>query len=437
MVNAYSPSPNQAFSRNASRSSHIVVTCLSFFWIAALCLSMTLLLGSCTSSDSANDQGSTEAGSQSSTNPDESSPAADDNHQPTAEELLEQKVQETLRGLSLEQKVAQLFVVRPESITGVDTVIQAGSTTQEALKNYPVGGIVYFADNLTSSDQAKELLSNTARFAKDANGLPIFLCVDEEGGTVTRIGGREGFDVPNPGDMAIVGEEGDPAEAKTIAETIGNYLRDLGFNLDFAPDADVANNPESDTMKRRSFGADPQLVASMVQAQVEGFLDSGILCCAKHFPGIGAAVGDSHDGSISTNATIDEMMQVELVPFKAAIDAGVPMIMVGHLLTPNATDNGLPASLSPDIVTGLLRDKLGFKGIVITDALEMGAIEPSFESSEVGVVALQAGVDMILMPQDFQAAYQGILDALSRGDISEERVDQSLTRILRVKLNMG
>lgn len=357
--------------------------------------------------------------------------------QPAPAPTLDERAAEKTASLTLEQKVAQLFVVTPEAITGVGTATQAGPTTQQALAAYPVGGLVYFQKNLLSADQTREMIANSQAFAQDACGLPLFVGVDEEGGTVSRVGGNPGFAIPNEGNMANVGATGDPAQAKAVAQAIGGYLGDLGFNLDFAPDADICGDPATDVMALRSFGTDPALVASMVSAQVEGFADAGMLCSAKHFPGIGGVMGDSHEGAIASGKTLDQLRNWELVPFKAAIDAGVPMVMVGHLTAPNAFGSDVPASLNPAAVTNLLRGELGFEGLIITDSLSMGAVGDFCTPDQAGVTALEAGADLVLMPEDFAAAYQGVLDAVSAGTLSEERIDQSVARIVKAKLALG
>lgn len=349
------------------------------------------------------------------------------------QEQLEGRVQEKLGQMTLEQKVAQLFVVRPESLTGVGQVVQAGDATKSALEQMPVGGVVYFAANLQDSEQTRAMLQNTQSYAQEVEGLPLFLCVDEEGGTVSRVGGNSGFDIANVGDMRDVGATGDTSNAYNVANHIAGYLTDLGFNVDFAPDADIANT-SSTTMERRSFGSTSDVVAPMVESQVKGFLDGQILCCAKHFPGIGGAEGDSHSSSIYSQKTLDEMSAEELVPFQSAISAGVLFIMVGHLSCPQVTGNDDPASISPTIITGVLREQLGYEGIVITDSMGMGAVTDVVSSDQVAVRAIEAGADMVLMPADLQAAYQGVFDAVNSGEITEDRINESVARILRVKL---
>lgn len=340
--------------------------------------------------------------------------------------------EEAVAGLTLEQKVAQLFVVCPEAVTGVSVQTAAGEATREALERRPVGGLVYFSPNLVDPDQTREMLASTQAFAIGASGLPCLLAVDEEGGTVARVGSNPSFGVERVGDMALVE---DAEHARAAAVTIGNYLADLGFNLDFAPVADIAS-AEGSPLARRSFGGDPEKVASCVSAQVEGYLSTGVLCAAKHFPGIGGAVGDSHDGSISSSARIEEMEAFELVPFEAAVSAGVPLVMVGHLSCPALTGDDAPASLSPVIVGDVLRGRLGFDGVIVTDSLSMGAVTGLVPPAEAGVRALAAGVDLILMPEDFEAAYQGVLEAVASGSLSEKRIDESVLRVARAKLGL-
>lgn len=352
---------------------------------------------------------------------------------PEPSDDLARRVEEALAALTLEERVWQLFVVRPEAVTGVGVQTAAGEATRRALAERPVGGICYFGANLTDTDQTREMLANTQEYAREANGLPIFLCVDEEGGTVSRIAGNPAFGVDDMGDMRDIGATGDTEKAYDAAVYMGNYLTYLGFNVDFAPDADIASNPEG-TMDRRAFGSTADEVAPMVAAQVRGFADAGILCAAKHFPGIGGAKGDSHDQSIYSEKTLDEIRDEELRPFEAAIEEDVPFVMVGHLSMPEVTGDDDPASLSSELVTDLLRDELGYEGVIVTDSMEMGAAISSATDARIAAEALLAGVDVVLMPADLDAAYQGVIDALDAGELTEARLDESLRRILRLKL---
>lgn len=343
-------------------------------------------------------------------------------------------VDERIGAMTLEQKVAQLFIVTPEALVeGVSQVTQAGDMTREGVTAHPVGGIVYFAQNLLDPEQTTTMLANVKQFYADAGNVAPFIAVDEEGGTVVRVADNEAFGAQDVGDASALGSAGDTEAAKRAAEQIADYLMPLGFNLDFAPVADVVDPLRSDTMGLRSFSSDAAVAADMVRAEVEGFRDKKILCCAKHFPGIGAAAGDSHEGAITIEATNEELETVDLVPFRAAIEAGVPMIMVGHVSLPNIVGDSTPAPLSSAVVQGMLRDSLGYTGIIVTDSLSMGAITDYYTPAEAAVAALKAGCDIPLMPERLDEAYQGVLSAVQVGELTEERLDESLTRILTAK----
>ena len=343
-------------------------------------------------------------------------------------------VDERIGAMTLEQKVAQLFIVTPEALVeGVSQVTQAGDMTREGVTAHPVGGIVYFAQNLLDPEQTTTMLANVKQFYAVSGNVAPFVAVDEEGGTVVRVAGNEAFGVQDVGDASALGSAGDTEAAKRAAEQIADYLMPLGFNLDFAPVADVVDPLRSDTMGLRSFSSDAAVAADMVRAEVEGFRDKKMLCCAKHFPGIGAAAGDSHEGAITIEATNEELETVDLVPFRAAIEAGVPMIMVGHVSLPNIVGDSTPAPLSSAVVQGMLRDSLGYTGIIVTDSLSMGAITDYYTPAEAAVAALKAGCDIPLMPERLDEAYQGVLSAVQVGELTEERLDESLTRILTAK----
>ena len=343
-------------------------------------------------------------------------------------------VDERIGAMTLEQKVAQLFIVTPEALVeGVSQVTQAGDMTREGVTAHPVGGIVYFAQNLLDPEQTTTMLANVKQFYADAGNVAPFIAVDEEGGTVVRVADNEAFGAQDVGDASALGSAGDTEAAKRAAEQIADYLMPLGFNLDFAHVADVVDPLRSDTMGLRSFSSDAAVAADMVRAEVEGFRDKKMLCCAKHFPGIGAAAGDSHEGAITIEATNEELETVDLVPFRAAIEAGVPMIMVGHVSLPNIVGDSTPAPLSSAVVQGMLRDSLGYTGIIVTDSLSMGAITDYYTPAEAAVAALKAGCDIPLMPERLDEAYQGVLSAVQVGELTEERLDESLTRILTAK----
>ncbi len=348
----------------------------------------------------------------------------------------EMKIDRVLDSMTLEEKVNQLFMITPEALTGVGTVIQAGDGTREALAEHPVGGLIYFAQNLKDPDQTRTMLENTQEYASARSGFPIFLSVDEEGGQVARVGSNPAFGVPEIGNMSEVGAGGDTQEAYETGSTIGAYLKDLGFNMDAAPDADVLTNPANEVVKYRSFGSDPELVSRMAAAELKGLNDQGIIGMYKHFPGHGGTTADSHEGYVYVEENLEELKSGALVPFQDGADNGLRVIMVSHIACPEVTGDNTPATLSRQLVTDLLREDMGFDGLVITDALNMGAITEQYSSGEAAVAALNAGVDMLLMPADFQAAYDGVMAALENGELTEERIDESVRRILEIKLGM-
>lgn len=352
----------------------------------------------------------------------------------TLDDVEKKTADDIISSMSTEEKVLQLFMITPEALTGVDEVYAAGTKTQEALSKYPVGGIVYFRQNLRSPDQTSDMIVRTQKYSRDRIGVELFIGLDEEGGQVSRISGREEFGIPAIENMSEIGAAGDPGRAYEVGEQIGTYLSKLGFNLDFAPVADVLTNPKNTVVAKRSFGNDGSLVAAFVKEEMKGLESRGVSAVLKHFPGHGGTAGDTHAGYAYTERTLDEMLAEDLVPFKEGIESGASFIMAGHISAPQVTGNDMPASLSKELITGVLRGKLEFDGVVITDALNMGAITQQYTSSEAAVKAFQAGADMLLMPDNFEEAYGGMLEAVKSGAISEERLEQSLRRILNVKL---
>lgn len=351
---------------------------------------------------------------------------------------VEEQAAQLVSQMTLEDKIAQMFVITPNALTGYASgVTAAGDTTKEAYQSRPVGGIVYMADNLTDPEQTTTMLSNMQEIARERTGLPVFLCVDEEGGSVARIAGNDAFGVTNVGNMSDIGASGDVQNAYNAGSTIGSYLAALGFNVDFAPVADVLTNPDNQVIGQRSFGSDAQKVAGMVTSELQGLSAAGVYGTVKHFPGHGGTSGDSHDGAVSTDKTLEELMAEELVPFQSAVDGGVNFVMVGHISAPNVTGDNAPATLSKVLITDVLRGQMGYNGIVITDAMNMEAVAGFYNSDKAAVLAVTAGADMILMPADYNTAYTGILNAVNDGTITEERINESVTRIVKAKLAMG
>lgn len=353
--------------------------------------------------------------------------------EPTAEEILEARVEEILSGMTEEEKVLQLFMITPEALTGYENVSAAGDRTGESILQYPVGGIIYFAKNLREPGQVKEMLGNTLRYYEEAGYPAPFLGVDEEGGRVARIGKQAAFGVEPIGEMRAIGDRGDAGEAERVGNVIGSYLSELGFTLDFAPVADVLTDPDNQVIGNRSFGTDPALVADLAMAEARGLEEAGVWAVLKHYPGHGATKEDSHDGYAWTDRTLEQLMESELVPFRTGIQEGISFIMAAHISVPEITGDDVPCSLSPYMLTDVLRGELGYEGIVVTDALNMGAITRHYSSGEACVAALEAGADLLLMPEHFQSALEGVLAAVEEGTLSRERIEESVRRILRVK----
>ncbi len=341
-------------------------------------------------------------------------------------DYLDEIVNACIAEMPLEDKVAGLFMITPEALTDTDVVIRAGDTTKEKLSENAVGGLIYFSQNIKDSAQLTEMLQNTKNWSK----YPIFLGVDEEGGTVSRVA-KAGL-ADDVGPMGEIGASGDAALAQEAGAALGSYLSGYGFNMDFAPVADVI--AEGNTIiGDRSFGSDVNLVSPMVAAAVEGLQSNGVSACLKHFPGLGDTTEDTHDGMAQTDKTLEEFNSGDFPVYQAGIEAGVEFIMVSHLSVPGITGDNTPSSLSSQMITDILRGQLGYQGIVITDAMNMAAITDYYTADQAAVMALQAGADMILMPEDYQTAYQGVLDAVNNGTLTEDRINESLRRIYRVK----
>lgn len=344
-------------------------------------------------------------------------------------------VEAKLTTMTLREKVGQLFWVRPETLDfslnpEKKTLTQ---TMRQNLEQYPVGGIAVFKKNIQDENQLSALIADF----QSASKIPMIVAVDEEGGAVARLANHEAFSLPKYTSARDIGKTGDPEQARQMGRTIGGYLRFYGFNLDFAPVADVDSNPANPVIGRRAYSADAQQTAQMVAAAVEGFHEAGMLCTVKHFPGHGDTGQDSHYGTATSYKTWEEMKAMEMLPFEAGITAGADVVMTAHITTPNATTDGLPASLSYTMITERLRGELGFQGVIVTDSLGMYAIKNHFTPAESAVAALRAGVDVLLMPSDLRAAFDGVVQAVEDGTLSEERLNESVRRILTLKQKAG
>ena len=345
----------------------------------------------------------------------------------TSAKVRKDAAQALLDGMTTHEKICQLLIVHPEALTGGSTVTGMTDSLAAALREYPVGGVLLSAQNMTSGEQLAAL---TGALADGCKTAPL-ISVDEEGGRVARLMNTVG--TTKLGSMysyRAQGTQGAHDNAQTIARDIAAY----GFNTDFAPVADVWTNKRSNAIGDRAYSDDYDEAADLVAAAVKGFHDGGVICCLKHFPGHGSTKTDSHDGAATVDKTLPQLRQEDLKPFMSGIAAGADMVMVGHLTVPTMDD--APASLSHKIVTNLLRYDLGFRGVIVTDGLQMQALA-QYTDGEKAVLALAAGNDMLLEISDVPGTVAAIEKALADGTLTQAALDQSVLRILQLKLAHG
>ena len=361
-----------------------------------------------------------------------------------------------LEKMTLEQKLAQMLMpsVRDET-GGGQHLTKLTPASRAAIEKYGFCGYLFFSQNCQSIEQMTELTSSMQRAAVDEEStvrIPLLLSVDQEGGRIERI--RSGS--LTPGNMAL-GASWDATAAETVADVIGREMKSVGFNVDYAPVMDINNNPANPVINLRSFGGNPQAVADMGTAFIRGLQGAGVIATMKHFPGHGDTSSDSHTGLPLIDKSLPELQDNELIPFQAGIDAGADMIMTAHIEFPQIEKDTylskhtgrkvfLPATLSDDILAGVLREKMGFDGVIITDAIKMGAIREHFDLVDAAELAINAGVDIIMNPGDITteahiaALDQYIQELAARvrsGSISEETVDRAVLRILKLKQQHG
>ena len=352
------------------------------------------------------------------------------------------EVEAMLKKMTLREKVGQMFFVRVESLdpsiewTTYDDLanLKNQEITMKMRKvnhDYPVGGIILYAWNIEDETQ----LASIIKQVRSLNGSPL-LCIDEEGGRVSRIANNPNFHVKKYESMAAIGATGDPKNAYECGNTIGTYLKRYDFDIDFAPVADVNTNPDNIIIGPRAFSDDPAVAAPMVTNYLQGLKDAGITGCIKHFPGHGDTTNDTHSGYVQSLKTWDEMNQCEMVTFRAGIQWGCQLIMTAHIAVPNVTGTNIPSTLSPVVLQDKLRGELGYQNIIITDGMEMGAITMHYTSGEAAVGSIKAGVDIVLGPRDFTEAFDAVIAAVNNGTLTEERINQSVRRILTLRYAM-
>ena len=346
--------------------------------------------------------------------------------------ILEGMAGDVLNTMTLEEKIGQLFIVCTDSL---DFSAETSMTKEmkENLARFQPGGVIFFSFNIENRQQTSTFIDDMQKCVK----IPLFIGVDEEGGMVARIGNNKDMGTTAFPTMKVIGDSGSPEEARNVGETIGKEISELGFNLDFAPVADVMTNEANEEIGERSFGSDSKLVSDLVVEVVKGLQKYDVCSTLKHFPGQGSSGEDTHKGYVGLDVTIDNLRETDFLPFRSGIEAGADFVMTSHVSVSQVTGNDLPSSLSGIVVSDILRDELQFENVIITDAMNMKSITKFYDANEAAKLAFQAGNDMILMPDDFALAVEGILDAVNEGDIEEEQIDQAVMRILKVKIKRG
>lgn len=354
-------------------------------------------------------------------------------------------IESKLRHMTLEEKVGQLFMTYAygQSVADPDPAMVSANrhdygvdNFSQLIERYHLGGIIYFAwsGNVASPEQIARLSNGIQQTTMSLRmPIPMLVATDQEQGVVVRITEPA---TQFPGSMAL-GAARLPELAYRAAWITGRELKAVGVNQDLAPVADVNVNALNPVIGVRSFGSEPALVAELMQAQVHGYQQEQVAATAKHFPGHGDTAVDSHTGLPIINHSLEQLAQIDFPPFQAAIERGVDAIMTAHIVVPALDDSGRPATLSRPILTGVLRERLGYDGLIITDALTMEGVRQMFGDARVPVEAIKAGADMMLMPPNLDLAYRSVLAAVHDGEITEKRIDESVYRILRLKLYRG
>lgn len=371
----------------------------------------------------------------------------------------ENNIRQIMAQMSLRDKIAQMLMVEigywdenPQDDVEKVPFTQMNNQVREILGQYRFGAVIYFAQNLTGTEQAYYLTQAVQQAAVDGGGLPMFICADQEGGIVYRLG--EGTALP--GNMAL-GAAGDPMYSYMAGTVMGSELAVLGINTNLAPAVDVNSNAANPVIGLRSYGDDPQVVGQLASETIAGMAVYDVAACAKHFPGHGDTATDSHYGLPMVDKSLEELRMNELIPFETVIDRGVDMVMTAHILYPQletgteysvktGKQESLPATMSPNIITELLKEEMGFRGVVVTDAMNMAGIVDYWDPVQAVVLAIRAGVDMVCMPCSLQsredltrleAILQGVEAAVEEGTIPLSRIEDAVERILTVKQHRG
>jgi len=345
----------------------------------------------------------------------------------------EKAVEKLLGDMSLEEKVGQVFIAAFRLDENKQPLKNMDAGTTDVIKQFNPGGVILFGENVDSIPQTMKLINDF----QSASKMPLFIAIDEEGGRVSRLNSSVNMHVTKLPGNRILGRTGNNELAYKAGVILGRELSALGFNMNFAPVADLDTNPKNPVIGDRSFGRNPQKAGKMVAEMVKGMQDQNVISVLKHFPGHGDTEYDTHEEKTVIKYNRDELEARELVPFKLGIEAGADAVMTAHIHLPAITTEDVPATFSKEVLTGILRQDMNFDGLIITDALEMGAISRYWSPEEAAVNAFSAGADILLMPSSLERVYYGLLQAVKDGIVTEKRLDESVLRILKVKEERG
>lgn len=342
-----------------------------------------------------------------------------------------------MKNMTIEEKAGQLFIVNLELLDQKNGNYyewrRFTKKMKKSLDKYHIGGVILFSRNIAGRKQTEKLIARL----QENSSIPLFISVDEEGGDVARIANNKKMGTTVFQTMEEIGKTKDASYVYNMGETIGSEISSLGFNVDFAPVADVKTSELNLEIGTRSFGGDPDKVAEFTSAFVKGIQKQNVSATLKHFPGQGSSSGDTHIESVNIDSSIASLRKNDFVPFEAGIAAGADFVMVSHISVSKVTETSQPASMSSLVMDTILRDELGFQGVIITDAMDMASITDNYTSAEAAYGAVSGGADIVLMPLDFEMAYNEIINRINDGSISKERLDASVLRILTVKFMRG
>ena len=337
---------------------------------------------------------------------------------------IEEKIKKQLKKMTLDEKIAQMLIIYYSSTTYDETL-------EQTIKEVKPGGFILMNDNISTYQNTLNLVKSMQKDSK----IPMIISIDQEGGIVQRLQKITDIEVTNIPSMLALGKTNDKNLAYNVGKIMAQQLKTLGINLDFAPVVDIYSNKDNKVIANRSFGSNSEEVTTMALALKQGLEDNNVNTCLKHFPGHGDTAVDSHYNLPVINKDYNDLSKVELIPYYKAIKNNTNMIMIGHIALPKITKDNTPASLSKEIITNLLKTKLKYQGLVITDALNMKALTDNYSDKEIYTMAINAGVDLLLMPNGSRKAIEYIKESIKEKKITEQMINTSVTKILTYKYN--